>query len=113
MVPPAGRSGGRSAWQSLSRINPVHRDGLALVLSSALTSAVGLLYWVVAARLFAPATVGVNSVALSTMALLGGIAHLNLTQALLRFGPVAGRSTARLVGVCYAVAASVAALVGL
>jgi O-antigen/teichoic acid export membrane protein len=111
VVPPAGRRWPRR-W-SLSRINPVARDGLALVLSSALTSAVGLLYWVVAARLFAPATVGVNSVALSTMQLLGGIAHLNLTQALLRFGPVAGRQTRRLMVACYAVASMVAALVGL
>jgi O-antigen/teichoic acid export membrane protein len=110
-APPARRvRPTRAAW---AQVNPVHRDGLALVLSSGLTSAVGLLYWVVAARLFDPRTVGVNSVALSTMMLLGGVAHLNLTQALLRFGPVAGRSTARLVGVCYAVAASVAALVGL
>src|SRR5919107_810054 len=98
---------------NVARINPVARDGLALVLSSGLTSAVGLLYWVVAARLFAPATVGVNSVALSTMQLLGGIAHLNLTQALLRFGPVAGRQTRRLMLACYTVASVVAALVGL
>ena len=108
-APPAGRFG----RLTLSRINPVHRDGLALVLSSGLTSAVGLLYWVVAARLFDPATVGINSVALSTMQLLGGIAHLNLTQALLRFGPVAGRHTRRLMLACYAVACTVAALVGL
>jgi len=106
-------AGGRTLRRLSQRINPVHRDGLALVLSSGLTSAVGLLYWIVAARLFDPATVGVNSVALSTMQLLGGVAHLNLTQALLRFGPVAGRQTGRLVVVCYAVATVVAALVGL
>jgi O-antigen/teichoic acid export membrane protein len=104
---------GRLHAVSLRRINPVHRDGLALVLSSGLTSAVGLLYWVVAARLFDPATVGVNSVALSTMMLLGGIAHLNLTQALLRFVPVAGHHTRRLTLVAYGVAAGVAAVVGL
>ncbi len=91
----------------------MHRDGLALVLSSGLTSAVGLLYWVAAARLFDPATVGVSSVALSTMQLLGGVAHLNLTQALLRFAPVAGRHTRRLVLSCYALASTIAALVGL
>jgi O-antigen/teichoic acid export membrane protein len=111
---PAGRLARLSPSRvSAGRITPVARDGLALVLSYGLTSAVGLLYWVVAARLFAPATVGVNSVALSTMQLLGGVAHLNLTQALLRFGPVAGRQTRRLMLACYAVAATVAALVGL
>jgi len=58
---PAGRPARLSPSRiSGGRINPVARDGLALVLSSGLTSAVGLLYWVVAARLFAPATVGVN-----------------------------------------------------
>jgi O-antigen/teichoic acid export membrane protein len=114
-APPAGRRPlrGLAGRIGAGRLNPVHRDGLALVLSSGLTSAVGLLYWVLAARLFDPATVGVNSVALSTMQLLGGVAHLNLTQALLRFGPVAGRQTRRLMLVCYAVASAVAALVGL
>jgi O-antigen/teichoic acid export membrane protein len=113
-APPVGRRPLRRPLRDLTgRLNPVHRDGLALVLSSGLTSAVGLLYWIVAARLFDPATVGVNSVALSTMQLLGGVAHLNLTQALLRFGPVAGRRTRRLMLSCYAVASVVAALVGL
>jgi O-antigen/teichoic acid export membrane protein len=116
-MPADGRAGvsftDRRLPGPLARINPVDRDGLALVLSSGLTSAVGLLYWVVAARLFDPATVGINSVALSTMMLLGGVSHLNLTQALLRFGPVAGRHTRRLVLSGYGVAATVAALVGL
>jgi len=40
------------------RLAPSHRDGLALILSSGLTSAVGLLYRVLAARLFDPATLG-------------------------------------------------------
>ena len=112
---PAGRRSlrGLSGRMGPGRLNPVHRDGLALVLSSGLTSAVGLLYWILAARLFDPATVGINSVALSTMQLLGGVAHLNLTQALLRFGPVAGRRTRRLMLTCYAVATVVSALVGL
>jgi O-antigen/teichoic acid export membrane protein len=85
---------------------------MALVLSSALTSGVGLLYWVVAARLFDPHTVGVNSVALNTMMLLGSIAHLNMTYALLRFVPVAGRAARRLVLGGYTVGATVAAVVG-
>ncbi|WP_028929929.1 oligosaccharide flippase family protein [Pseudonocardia asaccharolytica] len=90
----------------------MHRDGLALVLSSALTSGVGLLYWVVVARLFPPEVVGVNQVALSTMMLLGGVSHLNLTYALLRFVPVAGRASRRLVVAGYLVTALIASLVG-
>mgnify|MGYP003402791525 CR=1 FL=1 len=43
----------------------------ALVLSNGLTSAVGLAYWVLAARLFPPAAVGVNSVAIMATATFG------------------------------------------
>jgi O-antigen/teichoic acid export membrane protein len=107
-----GRSAGRlrsvlTGWRA-----PQHRDGLALVLSSGLTSVIGLLYWVVAARLFAPVTVGVNNALISTMTLLGVAAQLNLGNALLRFVPVAGRSARRLVLTCYAVGIAAAGLVG-
>lgn len=96
----------------LSRLAPVHRDGLALVLSSALTSAVGLLYWLLAARLFPPDVLGINQVAISTMMFLGGIAQLNMTYALLRFVPVAGWAARRVVLGGYVVGAGMAALVG-
>ncbi|MFC4947696.1 phosphotransferase [Pseudonocardia sp. GCM10023141] len=96
----------------LARLAPSHRDGLALVLSSGLTSVVGLLYWVVAARFFAPEVLGVSSVAISTMMLLGGIAHLNMTYALLRFVPVAGRQARRLVLGGYLAGAGSATIVG-
>ena len=80
---------------------PVHRDGLALVSSSALSSLVGLLYWVIAARLFPPAEVGVGSALVSTLMLLGSVGHLNLGVALLRFVPVAGGQCRALVIGCY------------
>jgi O-antigen/teichoic acid export membrane protein/aminoglycoside phosphotransferase (APT) family kinase protein len=91
---------------------PLHRDGLAIVASSGLSSAVGLLYWVLTARLFPPDVVGVNAVALSTMMLIGGVAHLNLTYALLRFVPVAGTAARKLVAIGYLVAVGLAALLG-
>jgi O-antigen/teichoic acid export membrane protein len=96
-----------ASWRS-----PQHRDGLALVLSSALSSGIGLLYWVVAARLFAPDVLGVNSTLVSTMTLLGSAAQLNLGSALLRFVPVAGRSARSLVLSCYAVGAGTACATG-
>jgi O-antigen/teichoic acid export membrane protein len=96
-----------SGWR-----DPQHRDGLALVLSSGLTSVIGLLYWVVAARLFAPGVVGVNNTLISTMTLLAVAAQLNLGNALLRFVAVAGASARRLVLSCYAVAGAAAAVAG-
>src|SRR5688500_4226580 len=95
---PGGLRRALTGWRT-----PQHRDGLALVLSSGLSSVIGLLYWVVAARLFTPDVVGVTNALISTMTLLGLAAQLNLGNALLRLVPVAERSARRLVLTCYAV----------
>ena len=47
---PAGRSGARRGCE---RSAPLYRNGYALVASSGLTSALGLVFWVLAARLYA------------------------------------------------------------
>ncbi|MBW0105007.1 lipopolysaccharide biosynthesis protein [Pseudonocardia sp. KRD291] len=105
--PPLPEAKGLAAWNA-----PVHRDGLALVLSSGLSSVIGLGYWVLVARLFSPAEAGINSAALATLSMLGGIAHLNMQNALLRFVPVAGPRSTRLVTVGYVVAIVAAVLIG-
>ncbi len=96
-----------NAWRA-----PQHRDGLALVASSGLSSAVGLLYWVLAAQMFPPDVVGVNAAGLSALMLVGGVAHLNMSHALLRFVPVAGTAARRLVVLGYLVAVCLSALAG-
>ncbi|OZM84110.1 lipopolysaccharide biosynthesis protein [Pseudonocardia sp. MH-G8] len=99
--------GGADGWRA-----PQHRDGMALVLSSAVSSAIGMLFWVLAARLFDPATVGVNSAALSAVSLLASASHLNLGNAILRFVPVSDRRRALVAG-CFAVGLGWGAVVGL
>ena len=96
-----------SGWR-----NPQNRDGMALVLSSAISSAVGLLYWVVAARMFTPEVVGVNSTMVSTLMLLGVIAQFNLGSAMLRFVPVVGSGARVFVAACYATGIGAAVVVG-
>jgi O-antigen/teichoic acid export membrane protein len=91
---------------------PQHRDGMALVLSSGVSSAIGMLFWVLAARLFEQDTVGVNSAALSAVTLLASASHLNLGNAILRFVPVSDRRRALVVG-CFAVGLGWGAVVGL
>ncbi|MCE0767541.1 phosphotransferase [Pseudonocardia kujensis] len=110
--PSPSRTRGGLVRGSLIR-SAAHRDGLALILGSGLTSAVGLVYWVLAARLFPADVVGLNQAALSAVMLLGSVAHLNMTYALLRFVPVAGWAARRLVIGGYLAAGAIAALVGL
>jgi O-antigen/teichoic acid export membrane protein len=105
---PAAPRNATDGWRS-----PQNRDGMALVLSSGVASGVGLLYWVIAARLFDPTTVGLNSAAISAMTLIGSAAHLNMGNAMLRFVPVAGRRAAALVAACFGIGIGVAALAGL
>jgi O-antigen/teichoic acid export membrane protein len=100
-------SAAKDGWRA-----PQHRDGMALVLSSAASSGIGMLFWVLAARLFDPTTVGLNSTAISAMTLLGSAAHLNLGNAILRFVPVADRR-GKIIAGCFAVGIGVATVLGL
>ncbi len=87
---------------------PMFRDGYALVASGLITAVVGVAYWVLAAHRYSAADVGLNSAAISAMTLIAGIAQLNLASALIRFIPVAGRTTFRLVLFSYLTSIAVA-----
>ncbi|MBI5564481.1 MAG: phosphotransferase [Chloroflexi bacterium] len=87
---------------------PLYRNGYALVFSSAVTSALGLVYWILAARYYTTEVIGLNAAALSAMMFISNLSQLNLMNALNRFVPTAGRTTARLVGSAYIISALVA-----
>lgn len=87
--------------------SPLLRNGYALVLSSGITSVFGLAFWLVAARVYSPATVGVNSALISATMLVAVFAQLNLSSALNRFVPSAGSRAGRLIGASYAISALV------
>lgn len=89
---------------------PLFRNGYALLFSGVTTSALGLLYWALAARLYPAAIVGVNSAVLSAMLLLSGMAQLSLNNVLVRFIPVAGPKLGKLLGYSYT-ASTLAALI--
>lgn len=92
---------------------PLYREGYALVLSAGLASGLGLVYWIIAARAYDPAVVGLNSAAISAMMLLSGISQLNLVGGLVRFLPGAGRSTWRLVAWSYGISLLVSAVLSI
>jgi hypothetical protein len=88
---------------------PLYGQGYALVLNSMVTAVLGVPYWLLAARHYSASSVGRNAAAISAMMFLAGVAQLNLMSALLRFVPVSGGHSARLVASSYLVALSIAA----
>ena len=80
---------------------PLYRDAYALVVSSGLTSALGVAYWALGARYFAPEQIGVAAVLLSALLLLSSLTQLNARVALVRFVPQAGRHSMRFVALWY------------
>ncbi len=90
---------------------PVYRNGYFLLVSSFATSGIGLIYWIIAAHKYPAYMVGINSAIIAAMTLIAGISELNLMSALIRFIPMAGRSTKRFVVFTYLASLGVAAII--
>jgi O-antigen/teichoic acid export membrane protein len=90
--------------------NPVYRSGYALVINTAGSTAVGVAYWALAARLYGKAYVGRSSALIAALILLSSLTQLNLASALPRFLPQAGRRASRFIASSYGVS-TLAALV--
>ncbi|WP_051970684.1 lipopolysaccharide biosynthesis protein [Kitasatospora azatica] len=103
----------RARLRSALATEPLLRNGHVLTISSVLTAGLGAVFWLLATSWYSADTVGRSYAALGTVALLAGIGQLNLDDLLVRFVPVAGRRTRRLVLHCYAVGALCSALAAL
>jgi O-antigen/teichoic acid export membrane protein/aminoglycoside phosphotransferase len=87
---------------------PLFRNGYSLITSTLMTSALGAVFWAVAARQYPATTLGVDAALISAMTLIANLAHLNLTNALNRFVPSAGSASGRLIAVAYTIAGGIA-----
>lgn len=93
--------------------DPLYRNGYALASSAVISAFIGMIYWILAARIYPAPVVGVNSAVISAMMLLAGIAQLNLSQINTRFIPTFGERTMRFVRLTYLVSLGAAFLVSL
>ncbi|MEO8883749.1 MAG: hypothetical protein ABI377_10120, partial [Devosia sp.] len=91
--------------------SPLTRNGYALVASAAVTSALGVVFWVIAAHVIVPSELGIGAVLISTMLTISSASQLNFGNLLNRFLPTAGGGRLKLVGFAYAAAGLAAALV--
>lgn len=92
--------------------DPLLRNGYALLVNVGVTSVLGFLYWIVAARTYSPEYVGLSSTAIVVVQFLAGVAgQPSIANALTRFIPRAAQHSARLSVVSYGVAAGAGAVV--
>ncbi|RFU22386.1 lipopolysaccharide biosynthesis protein [Geodermatophilus marinus] len=79
-------------------------NAVALMASTVLTGVLGIVFWIVAARMLPASAVGQASSALSAITFLAGLAQLNIISVLLRFVPGAGAATGGFIARAYGLA---------
>jgi O-antigen/teichoic acid export membrane protein len=108
-----GRHGGVSAAaESSDTSHHLLRGAYSLVANTALTSALGMGFWVAAARLYSSVEVGRDTVLISVMIELSTVCQLNMGNGIVRFLPDLGGRSARALGAVYGLAGVVALIVG-
>lgn len=89
---------------------PLFRNAYALMLNTVVNSGLGLLYWVVAARIHSDADVGRGNALISLMLLVATLTQLSFAGALIRFLPRAGTASRGLLLTAYGISTGLAAL---
>lgn len=92
--------------------SPLARASSALIVTTALNAVLGLLYWVLAARLYSAHTVGAAAGAISAMMFVTSLGWLGLQFVLIRFVAVAGDRAGRLIIGTYAGAGAAGLIAG-
>jgi O-antigen/teichoic acid export membrane protein len=92
---------------------PIYRSSYAQMLTTAANAVLGLLFWVMAARLYPADVVGLGAGGISALQLVAAIGWVGLQFTLLRYVPVAGSSRRRVVGIAYAAGVATALAVAI
>ncbi len=92
--------------------DPLYRSATALIASNAANGVLGLLYWIVAARLYSAGDVGRGGTGISALLVVSLLGWAGLHGTLVRFIPASGRGLSRLVRTSYLMASAVGLVAG-
>jgi hypothetical protein len=70
--------------------DPLYRSAYSLMSSTIATGALGVVFWIVAARIHPEDVIGRDGILISTMLTVASVGQLNMSNAILRFLPAAG-----------------------
>ena len=95
------------------RTDPLLRSAYSLMLNSGVTALLGVVYWVVAARVYGPEEVGRDAALIAAMVECSVICQLNMSNAITRFLPSLERNNRRALLGAYAVSGVGALLISI
>ncbi|MFE4174733.1 lipopolysaccharide biosynthesis protein [Streptomyces sp. NPDC056909] len=104
---PGTRRTRRTRTDSAGGGDSMFRNAYALMLSTGVSAALGLGFWLVAARYYTEEAVGQGSAAIAAMRLLASITATTMIGAVVRYVPRAGRATGPLVWRAYTISSLV------
>jgi O-antigen/teichoic acid export membrane protein len=90
----------------------LYQTGYFLILGTGITSLLGVAFWALSAHTYDAHEVGQNAAAISAMTLVSGVCSLGLTAVLVRYLPIAGTATKRLVVGSYALTVALSLVFG-
>jgi O-antigen/teichoic acid export membrane protein len=105
-------SGRQHAAESAHASPHLLRGAYSLIANTAVTSTLGMVFWVAAARLYTTVEVGRGTVLISVMIELSTVCQLNMSNGIARFLPDFGARSARALSAVYVLTAAVALIVG-
>jgi O-antigen/teichoic acid export membrane protein len=86
----------RQAWQI-----PFYQNAYYLMSGNIINSALGFVFWIIAAQLYSSEVVGLGSAIISAFRLLALFAELGLGTSLVRYLPAAGKKGTAMINTCF------------
>ncbi len=108
--PPEAEATRTAAPKDGTGADSMFRNAYALMLSTGVSAALGLGFWLVAARYYTEEAVGQGSAAIAAMRLLASVTATTMIGAVVRYVPRAGRATGSLVARTYLISSVVVTL---
>lgn len=92
---------------------PLYKNAYYLMASYGVTSTLGFVFWIVAARFYTTEAMGLASAIISSLGLIANVSELGLGIGLIRFLPGAGKNSNSMINTCFTLYGLVSIMIAL